>query len=100
MNEKELVFLQTAKTMVKDNPSLFGHLISICTQGIEEKVSLERERAADFETIAAAYMALMREGRKTPSTTEWADNVIKTKMAKWADKTSLNFKSEIDELMN
>ena len=98
MNEKEIQFLHTAKTMVQDNPSLFGQLIMACTQGIEDKVKHERERAADFETIAAAYMAITNENRKTPTTQAWADGLIKAKMEKWAGKTYCNFDDEIKRI--
>jgi hypothetical protein len=70
----------------------------VCTQGIEAKVQIERERAVDFEVIAAAYMAKANENRKTPTTQAWVDNLIKVKMEKWAGKTSCNFDDELKEL--
>ena len=98
MNTEEMNFIFNAKTMVQENPVLFGHLITACTEGIEEKVRIERERAADFETIAAAYMAIAKDGRKTPTTMSWADGLIKSKMLKWEGKTCCNFDDEIAEL--
>ena len=98
MNEKDMQFLLTAKDKVKENPSLFGHLITICTQGIEERVAAERDRATDFETIAAAYMALVRENRKTQTTTAWVDGLIKSKMLKWEGKTYCNFDDELEKI--
>lgn len=98
MNEKEMQFLHKAKNMVGDNPALFGQLIIVCTQGIEDRVQVERERATDFETIAAAYMAVMNENRKTPTTIAWADGLIKSKMQKWEGKTCCNFSKEIERL--
>ena len=98
MTEDDLMFLHTAKLKVSKNPALFGHIITVCTQGIEGRVSLEQERAADFETIAAAYMAITGEKRKTPTMTKWANDLIKAKMLKWEDKTCCNFSAEIKEI--
>ena len=98
MNEEDIIFLQEARVRVKNNPDLFGHLITTCTAGINEAIRVERERAADFESIAAAYMAISGESRKTPTTTVWANNLIKKKMIKWGGKTSLNFDDEISKL--
>ena len=98
MKESEMKFLFEAKIRVQNNPSLFGHLITACTEGIEDKVGIERERAADFETIAVAYMAIARDNRKTPTTMKWAENLIKAKMLKWDGKTSCNFSSELEEI--
>lgn len=98
MNENEMAFLYKAKMMVQENPALFGHLITACTQGIEDRVRVEQQRATDFETIAAAYMAIASDGRKTPTTMKWADSLIKAKMIKWEGKTSCNFSDEIGKL--
>ena len=98
MKEEEIIFLQQAKSMVRANPSLFGHLISTCTQGIEDRVKIERERAADFETIAAGYMAIANENRKTPTTIAWLDDLIKAKMLKWEGKTCCDFSDEIKRI--
>ena len=98
MNEAEINFIYKAKMMVQESPALFGHLITACTQGIEDRVSVERERAADFESIAVAYMAIAKDGRKTPTTMSWADGLIKAKMLKWEGKTCCNFDNEIAEL--
>jgi hypothetical protein len=98
MSEEEMAFLYKAKIMVQESPALFGHLITACTQGIEDRVSVERERATDFETIAAAYMAIAGESRKTPTMTSWADGLIKAKMLKWEGKTCCDFSKEIEAI--
>ena len=91
-------FLHTARILVKENPALFGNLIYVCTEGIEDRVRAERERAEDFETIAAAYMAISNENRKTPTMQAWANGVIKSKMLKWEGKTCCNFEDEINRV--
>jgi len=88
-NEEEL--LLNVKRMVSDNPRLFGIIVMACSEGIERRVSVEMERAADFESIAAAHMAIASEPRKTKTTTEWANALIESKMSKWKNKTSNNF---------
>lgn len=98
MNTEEMNFILQAKRMVQENPTLFGHLITACTAGIETKVNIERERAADFETIAAAYMAIAKDSRRMPTTMAWAEGLIKSRMLKWEGKTCLNFDSEVAEL--
>ena len=95
MNEEELMLLFKAKKMVKKNPKLFGHLITACTQGIEEEIDIQKERAADFEVISVAYMTMLNSKRVTKSMKEWADKLIKDKMLKWEGKTCINFSEDI-----
>ena len=98
MNEDELMLLFKAKEMVKKNPKLFGHLITACTQGIEEEIDIHKERAMDFETISVAYMTMMSTKRVTKSMREWADTLIKDKMLRWEGKTCMNFSKEIESI--
>lgn len=98
MNKEELVFLSQVKEMVKNNPKLISHIITVCIEGIEEKEKIANERAADFETIAVACMAISKENRKTPSTIKWAESLIASKMLKWENKTCINFSNDIKEI--
>ena len=91
MHRDDMEFLDRAVNVVKNNPEMFGHLVTACTRGIVDRVREEQERAMDFESVALASMALVKENRKTPSTIKWADSIIQDHLAKWHGKTSFKW---------
>ena len=93
MNNAEIEFLSTVRTMCAENPKMLSMIIQAATDGIEEQIAIANERAADFEVIAALMKSNMNEKRISPETKAYYNDTVCKKLEKWQGKTALNWES-------
>lgn len=90
---EELRFLADVQARVLRNPQLFARIVDACQAGVTARIETERQRAADFETVASAFASLAGERRVTPALREWAERLILSKTSKWLGDSAIPWSS-------
>lgn len=91
MNQEDQIFIQMIRTKVKENPSLITPAILAITAGTEEAVKQAREFGCDMETLASVAVMMAGEKRTTKKTKEYFEDLAKTKLEKYKEKTHCNW---------
>jgi hypothetical protein len=98
--EERMRFLNHVKTLVEEDPSLFADIVTVSNSGIEERITSERNRAADMETIAVAMYSLTN-GKYKEKNQNWITSLIQSKITKWSESSYLGgWEKVLEELKN
>ena len=91
--EQRYALLHTVRSEVENDPSLFADIVNVCNDGIEKRISDERQRSADMETLAVVFQAQIGK-RYKKSTDEYINRLIGTKLEKWKGAMSFNWDND------
>jgi hypothetical protein len=94
-SEKQL-FLSNIRNTIKKYPELQKDVILSMDAGVQDYIKELRQQTADFETIAAAFMAL--NARSTKQTKIWANTLIYNKLSKHEERGFLNWSTDLSKL--
>ena len=89
MNQQEDFFLKMVSKYVFEHPDIMPKLISVLTEGIQNRLSKEQEKRAEIESCLA--MALMRRSKS-------ADGTLASKLANIQSYSMCSYESIIREL--
>jgi acyl-CoA reductase-like NAD-dependent aldehyde dehydrogenase len=87
-HEERMRLLSKIRNEVKEDPSLFADIVTVCNSGVEEAINAERQRAADMETIAVGMYSLMT-GKYREKNQKWITGLIKSKIERWSENSHL-----------
>lgn len=97
MTEQEVqLFLNNIRNTIKEYPELQKDVILSMDAGVQEHIKELRQQTADFETIAAAFMALNNKPSKM--TKIWANTLIYNKLSMHVEKGFLNWSMDLSKL--
>lgn len=92
MTNEELEFLSTVQNMCNRNPAMLEYMIAAATKGIQQQVTMERNRANDMEIVASTMMGLaLEKGRVSAKMKETFEKLAFNKIDSWKSKSSLNW---------
>lgn len=94
--QEKMKLLADVMKAVAEEPGLFSEIVNACQYGINKKIELANQRAADFETVAVAFNAMHSQKRTSPQMLDWVSRIIISKFEKWEGKTAMNW----DKLTN
>jgi hypothetical protein len=96
--EERMRFLMNIKNEVTKDTSLFADIVTVCNSGVEDAISIERQRAADMETIVAGMYSLTT-GKYREKNQKWIVGLIKSKLERWSEDSYLGgWEMVLDEL--
>jgi hypothetical protein len=96
MDDNELI--NTIRSRVAKNPDLLNPIVAAATSGISDAIKSANELAADMETLASGAIGMLGEKRITPSTKEWYESLVISKLKKHGlGKTFCNWKWAIKD---
>ena len=89
MNQQEDFFLKMVGKYIFEHPEVMPKLISVLTEGIQNRLSKEQEKRAEIESCLA--MALMRRSKS-------ADGTLASKLANIQTYSMCSYAAIINEL--
>jgi len=96
--EEEMRFLGNIAATIKNNPEMLNKAIMACTNGMQEALQTETNRAIDMELVAVAFEAMSTNKRYSEKNFHWAQGLAISKLKKWPEHSRINWGKSIEDL--